>query len=111
LVQHLHCSHSSSSPFLKWLWQVSIFHIHTCVGNTSTTFILLYPPPPVSTTSLTILSFVVKVFVHYSVWFYLGILPINYLFFYLLTYLLTHSAISRLGGTKRCLQNSFFFFL
>jgi hypothetical protein len=30
------------SPFLKWLRQVSMFHIHTCVENTSTIFTLLH---------------------------------------------------------------------
>jgi hypothetical protein len=44
-------------PFLKWLLQVSVFHTHTCVENTSIIFTLLYslhlPSPPMRTLLLT----------------------------------------------------------
>jgi hypothetical protein len=48
-------------PLLKWLWQVSMFHIHTCIESTSTILTLPYPLcspspswcyPPLSMTAL-----------------------------------------------------------
>jgi hypothetical protein len=50
LTHPLHYSPSSSSPFLKWLPQFSMFHIHACIESTSlysssfTQF--TYPPLP-----------------------------------------------------------------
>jgi hypothetical protein len=55
----------SQLPFLKWCWQVSIFHIHTC--SYSTIFTILYPPhwpspslspPPLNMTCFTFLFFI-----------------------------------------------------
>jgi hypothetical protein len=66
-------------PFLWWLPQVSVFHIHSCIESTSSIFILfavfIYLPHPVlhSCPSLFRCLFAVQ-------WgFYLGILPINIL--------------------------------
>jgi hypothetical protein len=44
--------YSPSLPFLKWLWQFLMSHVHTCIENTSIIVTLLYPPPPTSVVPL-----------------------------------------------------------
>jgi hypothetical protein len=80
--------HPNPFPFLKWLQQVSMFHIHTCIENISTRLTLLcftlfiYPPlecPPLNRTYLHSCTLLFKCVFFVQWWFYLGILPINIL--------------------------------
>jgi hypothetical protein len=66
----------SLSPFLKWLPQVSMFHIYTCIESTATIFTLsssftlpLPLAPSLNMTCFTFLSFFVLVSVHCAVCF------------------------------------------
>jgi hypothetical protein len=77
-------------PFSKWLWQVSVFHIHTCIENKLTIFTLLYPLhlpslsynyPSLNMTCFIFLSFIVLVPAQCLLGFCLGILPVNMLYF------------------------------
>jgi hypothetical protein len=78
--------HQPLLPFLKWLWEVWMFHIHTCIKSTSVIFTLFHPPhlptpsnydPLLKMPWFAFLSFIVLVFVHCLVGSCLGILPVN----------------------------------
>jgi hypothetical protein len=88
LVHPLHYSPSSPSTFLKWLYQVSMFHIHTCKENISTIFTFLLPlhlhSPSCYYPLLNMTCFTfhfIGISVLCSVGFCLGILPVNMLYF------------------------------
>jgi hypothetical protein len=73
---------------LKMTSTVSMFRIHTCIENKLTIFTLLYPlhsPSPTTNTlpyhDLVYISVLYWLFVHCSVGFCLGILPVNILYF------------------------------
>jgi hypothetical protein len=72
-------------PFSKWLWLVSVFHIHTCIESTSTIFTLLYSLShyyhTLSMTCITFSSLIVLVSVHCLVGFCPGILPVSSAYF------------------------------
>jgi hypothetical protein len=84
LCHLFHCSPSSPSPFIKWLWQVSMFHNHTCIESTSTIFTLIYPPPH-SCPPLNVTCFMLQSLIVYchsllnGVWPWM--LPVNALYF------------------------------